>query len=71
MINLNNKELLAELDEELKLRKYSKKTIRKYLDLNEKFLKSGKTVRKFLLDYSSKSNSMKSLQNYYENKEIW
>ena len=72
MVHLENKELLRELDEELRLRRYSKRTIRKYMDINGKFLKSSKTIREFLLGYSCKSNSMMrsvyfSLKFFYEN----
>lgn len=52
-----NKKLLK-LEEELKLRKYSRKTIKKYVEIIKRFLKFDKTPRTFLLSHSSKSNSM-------------
>ena len=55
--NLSNYELVGKLIEELKLRKYSYRTVKKYRDIAIKFLKSGKTLREFLLTYSNKSRS--------------
>jgi len=55
--NLSNYELVGKLIEELKLRKYSYRTGKKYRDIVIKFLKSGKTPREFLLSYSNKSRS--------------
>lgn len=49
---------LTKLIEELKLRKYSRKTIKKYVEITKKFLESGNSSRAFLLSHSSKSNSM-------------
>ena len=71
--NLSNYELVGKLIEELKLRKYSYRTGKKYRDIAIKFLKSGKTPRDFLLSYSNKSRSamMRSvyftLKFFYEN----
>jgi site-specific recombinase XerD len=48
---------LIKLIEELKLRKYSRKTIKKYVEIIKRFLESNKTPRVFLLSYSSKSKS--------------
>ncbi|WP_338045907.1 site-specific tyrosine recombinase/integron integrase [Methermicoccus shengliensis] len=58
--------------EELKLRKYSYRTAKKYRDIVIKFLKSGKTPREFLLSYSNKSRSTIcsvyfALKFFYEN----
>ncbi len=69
---LSNYELVGKLIEELKLRKYSYRTGKKYRDIVIKFLKSGKTPREFLLAYSNKSRStMRSvyfaLKFFYEN----
>jgi len=69
---LSNYELVSKLIEELKLRKYSYKTGKKYKNVVIKFLKSGKTPREFLLSYSNKSRStMRSiyfaLKFFYEN----
>ena len=44
---LSNYELVGKLIEELKLRKYSYRTGKKYREIVLKFLKSGKTLRKF------------------------
>lgn len=49
--------LLEKLIIELKLRKYSFKTMKSYVFYVERFLKSGKDVRVFLLEYSNKGNS--------------
>jgi len=67
-----NYEFVGKLIEELKLRKYSYRTGKKYRDVVIKFLKSGKTPREFLLSYSNKSRStMRSvyfaLKFFYEN----
>jgi site-specific recombinase XerD len=69
---LSNYELVGKLIEELKLRKYSYRTGKKYRDVVIKFLKSGKIPREFLLSYSNKSRStMRSvyfaLKFFYEN----
>lgn len=48
---------LTKLNEEIRLRKYSPKTQKKYLALVTGFLKSGFTPREFLLKYTEKSNS--------------
>ena len=53
--NLSNYELVGKPIEELKLRKYSYRTGKKYRDIVIKFLKSG--PREFLLTYSNKSRS--------------
>lgn len=50
-------EQIQKLIEELKIRKYSYKTIEKYVNLAERFLKSNKPAREFLLDCSGKSRS--------------
>jgi site-specific recombinase XerD len=59
------------LIEELKLRKYSQKTIDAYAGVVCRFLKSGKSVREFLLKNSDKSSALMrnvyfALQFYYE-----
>jgi site-specific recombinase XerD len=54
---LSDYELIGKLIEELKLRKYSYRTGKKYRDIVIKFLKSKKTPREFLLSYSNKSRS--------------
>lgn len=54
---MGNAELIKKLIEELKLRKYSDKTVEKYTQIADKFLSSGKTPRDFLLDYSDKSKA--------------
>jgi site-specific recombinase XerD len=69
---VSNYELVGKLIEELKLRKYSYRTGKKYREIVLKFLKSGKTPREFLLSYSNKSRStMRSiyfaLKFFYEN----
>jgi len=69
---LSNYELVGKLIEELKLRKYSYRTEKKYRDIVIKFLKSGKTPREFLLSYSNKSRSTMrnvyfALKFFYEN----
>lgn len=53
----SNYELIDKLIEEIKLRKYSNKTIERYTDVVNKFLKSGKTPKEFLLEYSNNSRS--------------
>jgi site-specific recombinase XerD len=53
----SNYELVGKLIEELKLRKYSYSTGKKYREIVLKFLKSGETPREFLLSYSGKSRS--------------
>ncbi len=67
-----NYELVGKLIEELKLRKYSYRTGKKYREIVLKFLKSGKTPREFLLSYSNKSRSTMrqayfALKFFYEN----
>lgn len=67
-----NYELVGKLIEELRLRKYSYRTGKKYRDTVIKFLKSGKTPREFLLSYSNKSRSTVrgvyfALKFFYEN----
>ncbi len=63
--------LLQKLDEEIKLRKYSPRTGKSYGFIVEKFLKSGKEPREFLLRYTEKSrsairNAYFALQFFYE-----
>ncbi|MEM5793484.1 MAG: tyrosine-type recombinase/integrase [Candidatus Aenigmatarchaeota archaeon] len=58
-----NYDLIGKLIEEIKLRKYSYKTGKAYINVIRKFLKSGKTPREFLLDYQQKSNS--TMRNNY------
>ncbi|MEM4181789.1 MAG: tyrosine-type recombinase/integrase [Candidatus Pacearchaeota archaeon] len=53
----NKEEIILKLKEELKLRKYSPRTIDKYTYIICKFLNSGKSIREFLLAYSDKSRS--------------
>ena len=53
-----NEDTLKRLEEELKLRRYSDRTIKKYLNTANNFLESGKTPRELLLSYSNKSKSM-------------
>jgi len=55
--------LLRKLDEEVRLRKYSPGTGRSYRFIVEKFLKSGKEPREFLLGYTEKSRS--TIRNAY------
>ncbi len=67
-----NDEELLKLEKELQLRKYSKKTIKKYTDVVEKFLDSGKTAKEFIFLYKDKSrNTIRgiyfALQFYYKN----
>ena len=70
--NTRNYEIVGRLIEELKLRKYSYRTGKKYRDIVIKFLKSRKTPREFLLSYSNKSRSTIrsvyfALKFFYEN----
>ncbi|HLC88829.1 MAG TPA: tyrosine-type recombinase/integrase [Candidatus Nanoarchaeia archaeon] len=63
---------LQKLTEELKLRKYSQKTIDAYLNQIQNFLHSNLTPREFLLKYVDKSNSTLrsvyfALQFFYKN----
>ena len=51
-------EHIEKLKEELKLRRYSDRTIERYTYVANKFLQSGKTPREFLLMYSNKSGSL-------------
>ncbi len=53
-----NEDVLKRLEEELKLRRYSNKTIKKYINDAKRFLESGNTPREFLLAYTEKSRSM-------------
>lgn len=48
---------MQKLREELKLRRYSDRTAKRYSDVVNKYVKSGKTARDFLLSYSDKSKS--------------
>ncbi len=70
--NTRNYELVGRLIEELKLRKYSYRTGKKYREIVLRFLKSGKTPKEFLLSYSNKSRSTIrsvyfALKFFYEN----
>ena len=63
---------LQKLTEELKLRKYSSRTIAAYLNLIKNFLSSNLTPRDFLLGYVNKSHSTLrsvyfALQFFYKN----
>lgn len=63
---------MQRLNEELKLRRYSEDTAKKYMDVASQFLKSGKSTREFLLSYSGKSKSTMrgvyfALKFFYEN----
>lgn len=63
---------LQKLTEELKLRKYSPRTIKVYLNLIQNFLNSNLTPREFLLKYVDKSHSTLrsvyfALQFFYRN----
>jgi len=67
-----NYKLVGKLIKELKLRKYSYRTGKKYRDIVIKFLKSGKTPKDFFLSYSNKSRSTMrgvyfALKFFYEN----
>ena len=57
------KETLTALTEELKLRKYSPKTIQAYSNVVRAFLQSGKSPRDFLLTHADKSRS--SIRSVY------
>ena len=62
---------LTQLDNELKLRKYSVETRKNYTQTVEKFLKSNQSLRDFMLNYSDKSRSTVrsiyfALKFYYE-----
>lgn len=64
--------LVGKLIEEVKLRRYSYQTGKSYIYVVKDFLASGKTVREFLLTYTSKSKStMRSvyfaLKFFYKN----
>ncbi len=50
-------ELIGKLINEIKLRKYSFQTGKKYIDVVKKYLNSNKTAKEFLLDYANKSSS--------------
>ncbi len=52
MTNGNYNTKLLKLKKELELRKYSKKTIKKYMKIIEKFLNSGKTAKEFIFLYT-------------------
>jgi len=63
---------LSKLKEELELKKYSNRTIEKYLYYTELFLSSGKSPKEFLRRYKNKSrNTIRSiyfaLKFFYEN----
>ena len=67
-----NYKLVGKLIKELKLRKYSYRTGKKYRDIVIKFLKSSKTPKEFLLSYSNRSRSTMrgvyfALKFFYEN----
>lgn len=64
--------LIDKLTEEIKIRRYSSQTGKSYVFIVKCFLASGKTPRKFLLSYTTKSKStMRSvyfaLKFFYEN----
>lgn len=74
-VNLENEnveqEQVKKLIEELRLRRYSPKTVDKYVQVISVFLRSGKSSRNFLLLYTGKSKSMMrgvyfALKFYYE-----
>lgn len=54
---------LKKLEEEILLRKYSLQTLKSYRSIIERYLKSGKEPREFLLRYTDKSRS--SIRNAY------
>ena len=63
-MNIQEKNKLLKITkEELILRGYSSKTIKQYLNFVEKFIKSKKQPREFLLTYSDKSKS--TMRNIY------
>lgn len=69
---MGDEKSIKKLVEELNLRKYSGKTLKKYTEITNKFLNSGKTPRDFLLGYSDKSKAMVrsiyfALKFFYEN----
>ncbi|MEM2916625.1 MAG: hypothetical protein QXT19_04685 [Candidatus Woesearchaeota archaeon] len=49
--------LIGKLIEEVKLRRYSYQTGKSYISIVKDFLSSGKTLREFLLSYTTKSKS--------------
>ena len=55
--NPENEEIIKRLEEELRLRKYSPQTMKKYRYYSVKFLNSGKDVREFLLEGLGKGSS--------------
>ena len=55
---MTNEEMLKKLQEELALRRYSSRTVKKYINTIGKFIESGKNPRDFLLSYTNKSKSM-------------
>lgn len=64
--------LIGKLIEEIKLRRYSNQTGKSYISIVKSFLASGKTLREFLLSYSTKSKSTMrgtyfALKFFYEN----
>lgn len=66
------KDAIPKLIEELKLRKYSGKTIKRYVWVAEGFLGSNKSLRDYLLSKADKSRSMArttyfALKFFYEN----
>ena len=66
------KEALPKLMEELKLRKYSAKTIKRYTGIVEGFIDSNKPLRDYILSKADKSRSMLrttyfALKFFYEN----
>ena len=67
-----NYELIGKLIEEIKLRKYSYRTGKMYVEIVKRFLKSRKTPREFLLMKTDKSDSTMrtnyfALKFFYEN----
>jgi site-specific recombinase XerD len=55
--DIEQKLLIQKFQQELKLRKYSIRTVQLYSDIIERFLRSGKNPRDFLLLHSNKSSS--------------
>ncbi len=53
----DDRTLINQLIQELKLRKYSPRTIERYTYLTEKYLQSGKEPKEFLMGYMDKSRS--------------
>jgi len=67
-----NRDFINRLTEEMKIRGYSYRTRKKYREIVIKFLKSEKTPREFILDYSNQSQStiravFLAIKFFYEN----